>query len=166
MSTDERWSLGVMTTGLSSHTDMTYGGGDRVFMRTVAGPSYSAHHVILNPLMVNSSPELYTKSMSDSWGKRTGENQTMNHHSGGYEFNLKRLLEAEYITFYIAHSEAERQQLIAAVKAKGITHIGGRPIEEIIVTAEQAKATKNFDHIGEELFKDDVPITTLIGAAA
>lgn len=152
-----------MYSGQSSHTDMTYGSGDRVYTRASTSVSWPSGNVIINPLMQASSLEVYTKNSSDSFGDRG----TINHFltKGGHiEYMQKRGYTPEQITFYIVKSESERESAISQLKAMGVTHVGKRPIEEIIVTSSQAQKTANFEDIGIEYFADDIPITQLAPA--
>ncbi len=166
MSTDERWSLGVLTTGLSSWTDMTIGSGDRVYMHPAS--SYPSANVILSPLAVNSNMDVYTKGrvngITDHFGRRSEENKTLIP-TDGFEYMLKRKVEPEQITFWIADSESQREAILKKFKDAGKETIGGRPVADIIVTSEQAKKM-DMSKIGIEHFANDISITKLFGLAA
>lgn len=159
MSIDERWSLGVMTVGTPPYkADMMVGSGDRVYMRPTT--SFGAGQVILSPLAVNTNMDVYTMGQGDNFGRRSESNKMLES-AGHWEYMLKRKVEPEQITFWIAGSEAERQKYIEKFKAKGIDNIGGRPIEEIVVTSEKAKSM-DISTIGIDHFKNDIPLTTIL----
>lgn len=165
MATDERWSLGVNTTGLSSHTDMRIGSGDRVYMRGRNGTP-SSRNVVLNAAMVAMGLEQYNNmnNNGDSFGRR-GSNNTFMTSGTGRETMYKRGFDPEMLTMYAASSDSEAEQIIAALKARGVTHIGGRPIEEIILgpTAANIKVgSDDWYDTGMDIFANDIPITQLI----
>lgn len=161
MSTDERWSLGVMTTGQSSFADMTIGSGDRVYMRPASG--FHAGHVVLSPLAVNSNMDVYTMGHGDNYGRRGDTNKGLLK-SSGWEYMLKRKVEPEQITFWIAGTESQRQDVLKQLADRGVTEVGGRPIADIVVTSEQAQKM-DLDAIGAHQFSGDIPITQLVSAA-
>lgn len=150
MSTDERWSAGIITIGSSSKTDVTNGSGDRVYLqgKTNTPKTGGASGTLwVSAPALNSSTEVYANS-SDNYGKRTKKNDFITQ-GGAYEYMYKRRLEPEQIA-YVFHSSYK--EIIATLKKRGITHIGGRPIEEVIfspmATIPYAPGTPEFENIG------------------
>lgn len=165
LSTDERWSRGVFTWGQSPDRDMQNGAGGHVFLRSNGTRTPDNGSIIFNPAVINASSELYTYGKSDSWGERHTTNIALT--TNGYiEFNYKRMIETDFIGLAVTN---DFQTIIEKLKAMGITHIGGRPIEEVIVSAAKANEitkSKAWLDTGADLFADDVPVTDLIPVTA
>lgn len=161
MSTDERWSLGIFYEGQSSGADMRIGSGDRVYMRGGSSAGES-DHIHMNAAVIAMGLEQYVNQYNsgDNYGRRGTKNQFLVTKQGT-EVMYKRKIEPELLGSFATYSA---EALIKKLKSKGITHIGGRPIEEIILSPEASK--KLFQEqgldLGMEIFKDDVPITELI----
>jgi hypothetical protein len=164
MGADERWSLGVMNQSMSGYADQTIGSGDRIYMRGNHGKSVPGGMVVFSPLMINSGTEVYTNKNndSDSYGRRGSSNKFMET-GAGPEVMYKRKIEPEMISYYIATSSGNRDDILAKLKAAGVTHINGRPIEDIILTSEQFAKLGDISTVGIDFWKDDIPITQLVG---
>jgi hypothetical protein len=164
LSADERWSLGVIDS-LYMHRDMRIGSGDRMYMYSKAGKSYGTGQIVMAAPMIASSLEIYNNYANDSdkYGARGDTNPflTSVQHA---ETMYKRSIERDLITFYVLGTEHEKAALIKQLKARGVTHINGRPIEEIVVTKDEAKAQGDIEDIGKGYWDDAIPITTLVGA--
>ncbi len=141
-STDERWSAGIMYKGLSSDDDMREGSGDRVFLRAGLADTFSGVHgsnYVFHPNEINESLEVYAWD-GDTFGRRKDDNLHIGLHATqeDNEWMYKRRLEPEQIGYY-ATSDYEAR--ITALKDRGITHINGRPIEDIIVPPHKVDFT-------------------------
>lgn len=165
LSSDERYSLGITKSGQSSHTDMTIGSGDRVYMRGTTSPVTG--HVFMNPAVIALGLEQYNNQYNsgDNYGRRGSQNFYMT--SGtGKETMYKRAIDRTFIAGYTAGSDTEAEAIIKKLKSKGISHIGGRPVEEIILGPTQAKykvSSGDWLDTGMEVFENDLPITELLG---
>lgn len=83
----------------------------------------------------------------------------------GKETMYKRRLDPEMLSLYVTQSDSEAEQIIAALKKRGVTHIGGRPVEEIILSQSNANIKIGSDDwldTGMDVFAGDIPITQLI----
>jgi hypothetical protein len=153
-----------MNKALSGDTDQTIGSGDRVYMIGQKPNTVYDGHFLMTPLMINSSTEVYTNKNndSDSYGRRGSSNKFMET-GAGPEVMYKRKIEPEMISYYIATSSGNRDDILAKLKAAGVTHINGRPIEDIILTSEQFAKLGDISTVGIDFWKDDIPITQLVG---
>ena len=119
-------------------------------------------HIHMNAAVIAMGLEQYVNQYNsgDNYGRRGTKNQFLVTKQGT-EVMYKRKIEPELLGSFATHSA---EALIKKLKSKGITHIGGRPIEEIILSPGASK--KLFQEqgldLGMEIFKDDVPITELI----
>lgn len=169
MSTDERWSLGIVTTGASSKTDMQNGAGDRVYMtgHSSSGGWY-ANNIILNGSMVAMSTEIY-RNDSDNFGNRKKTNNFVTS-GAGYEYMYKRMLESAQVSWYTVTEESSRQHVLKILRSKGVEKIANRDIEDVIVTTSWLKdlLEKNPDKFfdtGMDIYENDIPLTQ-VGAPA
>lgn len=185
MATETRWSAGILTSGQSSHTDLMIGSGDRVYTRGRSGaPSYPGT-VAINAAIMGMSMETYTNiaaaggvsfdstgnnisgTSSDSYGRRGGLNKFIEK-VVGHEAMTKRKIDADMIGVYVVGSLGNKEVLIKKLKSRGITKVGSRPIEKVILTNEEAVevvSSADWYQNGMEIFENDIPITTLIGVA-
>lgn len=154
LSTDERWSRGILTTGMSSSTDMSIGSGDRVYLRAGAGSPGGA--IVLNPTAVNRSLDSYSSS-SDGYGskhQRWSEGYT----SGNNETMYKGRIIPEMFGYVLV---SDPDTLIKELKDKGVTMIGTRKVEDIVKKKDSVSA-KDLENLGLD-FDDGVPLTSLGG---
>lgn len=185
MATETRWSVGITTTGQSSHQDLLNGSGDRVYTRgrsSVPGPG----NFSVNAAIMAMSMETYTNiaaaggvafdasgnnsvgSKSDAWGRRGGLNKFIEHTLNA-EAMTKRKINPEMVGLYITKNNAEKESVIKKLKSRGVTHIGSRPVENVIVTpAEAIKISESPDWLttGMDIFDNDIPITALFSGAS
>ena len=129
MATEERWSMGIGTTGMSSSTDVSYGSGNGVYATGRTGSKLSAgsNTVIFSPRALNSSLEVYTNA-GDGYGRRSASN-TFATSGGNHEYMFKSRLSRDQIAYVTV---PDPKFVIAELKKRGVTEINGRPIEDIV----------------------------------
>lgn len=155
LSADERWSLGILNEGLSAHQDIRTGAGDRVYVRGVTGKNPDGRKFIINPTVFAMGMESYTNIAAsgggtidgevinpgtghDAWGKRGNKNKYIET-TAGFEVMYKRAVGTDFISAYVANSQAEKNNIIKKLKKSGVTHIGGRPLDQVILTSSEAQ---------------------------
>lgn len=164
MSTDERWTRGILTKGWSPwDADLRNGAGDRVYVHAHSSGSPDSGQIILNPALMGTSTEGYTMGVGDAFGNRSTTNMFLGK-GGHYEYMFKRMIEVDFIGLVVTSNPDSH---IAELKSKGITHINGIPIEDVIVTPAKAKAivdSPEWYERGLNLLADDIPVTQLLAA--
>lgn len=184
MATETRWSAGVLTAGQSSNTDILIGSGDRVYTRGRKGIPTSGR-IAINAAVMAMSMETYTNisaaggvsfdgsgqgaqgTSSDDFGRRGGFNKFIEN-VVGHEAMTKRKIDPDMIGVYVVGSESAKNTMIKQLKSRGVTHLGNRPVENIIVTETEASHTVGagtWYNTGMDVFAADIPITTLIESA-
>lgn len=141
--TEERWSRGITTNGLSSSTDATRGSGSHIYATGKKGSLGSGHGIYFSAAAYNSSTEIYANA-GDGYGK-WGVNTPWWKTGGAHEYMLKGGLAPEQIGYVVVHNPTS---VIAKLKARGITHIGGRPLEKIIVSSASQGSSTDFNSLG------------------
>jgi hypothetical protein len=137
MGAAERFSVGIYAGGQSKESDMSSGAGSRVYL---SGKTYSAKTDDEGVFMfagdlINQSLDIYTSATTgDSWGYRPVNNSFLTQ-GGMFEYMQKQKLDPRQVA-YIFVSASQRQDILAKLKAKGITEIGGRSVEEIIRSSD------------------------------
>lgn len=146
---DERVSLGIATRGMSTSRDAQIGSADRVYIRGRLGTQLGGS-IVLSPVALNRTLDGYFNP-GDKYGRRSEQNTMPVARPSGEnnEFMIKRKLEASQIA-YIIVNKTEREEIISALKERGVTSIGGRPVEDI-VTSSPPKADASFTSLGVDL---------------
>ena len=139
MATDTRWSAGIHTSGMSSSIDMSYGSGDRVYMyssnqSTVPGSG----QIIFNPVAINRNLDQYATD-GDNYGKRTTNNQWWTRGGGSAQHMYKGKIDPDVIGAVLVQG-GQRDTILKELKKRGITHIGGRPVGDVVVSSYGAGA--------------------------
>ncbi|GEM_PF-1532389 len=155
MSTTERFSRGVVTTGMSSWTDLRTGGADSVFLRLKRWSEGEAGYVVFKPEILDRT-DWYAYNM-DAYGA-TGE-----HNGRSFAKNRmspEEMLEAakagqlsccnelmfrtgvppemiETIVCGGISQKETRKSVIKELHAEGIFEVGGRLLEEILLTESE-----------------------------
>lgn len=160
-SSDERFSLGIMTLGKSSSTDMYNGAGDRVYVTGVTSTHINGD-AILSADTVNRTLDGYVNG-NDGFGHRTAKNNFVKH-GGAYEYMIKRKFEPEQIAYFLIESY-ERQSVLDRLHAAGVTHIGSRPIEEVIVSTPPL-ADDKFQELGSDALAVAGTVGSLLSGSA
>jgi hypothetical protein len=157
MSTDERYSVGILVSGGSSESDVTHDAGNRVYFR-LSNTSDLKGDVAVSAMAVNKRLDNYW-TPGDYWGRRQKDNTAVQYlqNSGG-EFMIKRTIDPEMMSYVLIPSY-QRDQRLKELKAAGITHIGGRPIEEIFVSTDNV-TTDDLGELGAH-YGTEIPITSI-----
>lgn len=147
---DERWSIGIATSGMSTSADARIGSGDRVYLRGRTSTTLGGS-IVLSPIAVNRTLDGYFNN-GDRFGRRSEQNMmvTATPTNDGNEYMIKRKFDATQIG-YILISSGDRDTLIEELKKRGVTSIGGRAIEDIVVVKGTAKADDKFTSLGTDL---------------
>jgi len=158
VSTAQRWKTGMGGKGQSSDDDMASGGAEYVFHHRLAENSafHGLHsalglHIVTGPETLERSD--WHASDDDNFGDtKGGHQQSYYKRAGRYEVLKKYGEISEYMVEHsvgldeiraivCAKGETVRQKLIAELKSRGIHQIGGKPVEQVVVTSiHQARA--------------------------
>jgi hypothetical protein len=145
LSTTTRWSEGVPTSGMSSQTDINTGGADYVFTTPLHGVNSNTHglvpQIFFDPNRVFQRLDFWANS-TDKFGKRFGKDPISAAKPGGYEVMFKGRLSFDDAEVLMVQDEDMRTRIITKLRQKGITQIGGRPLEAVIMTGPDYHAAK------------------------
>lgn len=131
LSTTVRWSEGVPNQGSSSHADIGTGGADYVFLHPQQGYSTGLH---FDAKRMFRRTDFYANHL-DKYGRRLTNVDVLGEiYPGAYETMFKHRVSMDDALGYVVNSSV-RANLLAKLKEAGITHIGGRTIEQFIVTS-------------------------------
>jgi len=144
LSTTTRWSEGIGTNGMSSQSDVPTGGADYVFTKPVAnasakeyGVSGSAPALYFDPLKLYERLDFYA-NQHDAYGKRTPNKDVISAAKvGAYEVMFKHRIAWEDLDVVVMRSDI-RDAVITKLTAMGITTLGGRPLDQVIVVGKKA----------------------------
>jgi hypothetical protein len=137
LSTTTRWTEGIGTSGMSSHTDVATGGADYVFTKPVKNASAKefgtgGYMFYFNPEKMYQRLDFYA-NYSDSYGARKLDQDIIKAaQTGAYELMFKHRVSFDDLDVFIVPSQAERTIIIQKLRQMGITEIGGRPLEAAI----------------------------------
>jgi hypothetical protein len=144
LSTTTRWSEGIGTNGMSSQSDVGTGGADYVFTKPVAnasakeyGVSNSAPALYFDPLKLYQRLDFYA-NQHDAYGKRTPNKDVISAAKvGAYEVMFKHRISWNDLDVIVMRSDI-RDAVITKLTAMGITELGGRPLDQVIVVGKKA----------------------------
>ena len=139
LSTTARWTEGVGVHGQSSARDIETGGADYVFTRPSSndgkkryGTSDYVPTLYFDPLKLYERLDFYA-NYTDKFGARQKNKDVISAAKvGAYEVMFKHRLAWEDLDVMVV-SKRVHTGVIEGLKARGITTIGGRPIEEVII---------------------------------
>jgi hypothetical protein len=142
LSTTARWTEGVGVHGQSSARDIETGGADYVFTRPSSndgkkryGTSDYVPTLYFDPLKLYERLDFYA-NYTDKFGARQKNKDVISAAKvGAYEVMFKHRLAWEDLDVMVV-SKRVHTGVIEGLKARGITTIGGRPIEEVIIIGE------------------------------
>jgi hypothetical protein len=145
LSTTTRWTEGIGGAGMSSMSDVGTGGAEYVFTKPVANASAKVYgvtgpspHILFDPLKVYQRLDFYA-NQQDAYGKRTKNKDVISAaRVGAYEVMFKHRMDWADLDVVVM-SPTMRSMVLGKLKAKGITQIGGRSIEEVFVIGEKQK---------------------------
>ena len=143
LSTTTRWTEGIGGAGMSSMSDVGTGGAEYVFTKPVANASAKVYgvtgpspHILFDPLKVYQRLDFYA-NQQDAYGKRTKNKDVISAaRVGAYEVMFKHRMDWADLDVVVM-SPTMRSMVLGKLKAKGITQIGGRSIEEVFVIGEK-----------------------------
>lgn len=149
MSTTERYDRGIMSDGRSSLSDLVSGGANSVFTTLT---SKIQREFKISPLIVF-KPELFDRTdwysyQDDQFGstkdqdfdeRLSPDELFATRDTSGYfpthnEQMFRTGIGVDYIESVQVDSYYEREKVVQDLKTMGLTEVGGRPIEEIIVS--------------------------------
>jgi cell fate (sporulation/competence/biofilm development) regulator YmcA (YheA/YmcA/DUF963 family) len=139
LSTTTRWTEGIGGHGQSSSTDVGTGGADYVFTRPARntdkktyGTSDWLPTLYFDPLKMYQRLDFYA-NYKDAFGKRSKNKDVISAAQvGAYEVMFKHRVAWDDLDAMVVSKEMH-PGVIEGLKARGITTIGGRPIEEVII---------------------------------
>jgi hypothetical protein len=140
LSTTTRWTEGIGVHGQSSQADVGTGGADYVFTRPVRkadrkkyGTTDWVPTLYFDPKKVYQRLDFYA-NYTDAFGKRSKNKDVISAAQvGAYEVMFKQRLSWDDLDVMVVSKDIHLG-VIEALKAKGINYIGGRPVEEVIIT--------------------------------
>lgn len=134
LSTTTRWSEGIGAHGQSSEPDISTGGADYVFLSPRPYPDGTVSPygttLVLPPEAFMSRIDWWV-NVDDKYGKRSITNPLHNLTPYASEAMLKHRVGWESV-WYLATDSSTREKLLEILRARGVTEIGGRPIEVFI----------------------------------
>jgi ribosomal protein L35AE/L33A len=144
LSTTTRWTEGIGVNGQSSAADIGTGGADYVFTRPVKSADRKRYGttdwvptLYFDPKKVYQRLDFYA-NYTDAFGKRSKNKDVISAAQvGAYEVMFKQRLSWDDLDVMVVSKDIHLG-VIAALKAKGINYIGGRPVEEVIITGTGA----------------------------
>ena len=144
LSTTTRWTEGIGVNGQSSAADIGTGGADYVFTRPVRSADRKRYGttdwvptLYFDPKKVYQRLDFYA-NYTDAFGKRSKNKDVISAAQvGAYEVMFKQRLSWDDLDVMVVSKDIHLG-VIAALKAKGINYIGGRPVEEVIITGTGA----------------------------
>jgi hypothetical protein len=140
LSTTTRWTEGIGISGQSSTADIGTGGADYVFTRPTKSADRKRYGttdwlptLYFDPLKAYQRLDFYA-NYTDAFGKRSKNKDVISAAQvGAYEVMFKQRLAWDDLDVMVV-SKDMHQGVIEGLKARGINYIGGRPIEEVIIT--------------------------------
>lgn len=147
LATTTRWTEGIATHGMSSSADIATGGADYVFLRPRTEGTVRSTYSSAAPMIYFDANKMFQRldfwaNESDKFGKRSGKNPLgqIYNNGGGAEIMFKHRVGYENAKALIVINDQVRAAYIKVFRARGITELGGVPIEQIIHTKESYKA--------------------------
>ena len=140
LSTTTRWTEGIGISGQSSTADIGTGGADYVFTRPTKSADRKRYGttdwiptLYFDPLKAYQRLDFYA-NYTDAFGKRSKNKDVISAAQvGAYEVMFKQRLSWDDLDVMVVSADMH-QGVIEGLKARGIDSIGGRPIEEVIIT--------------------------------
>jgi hypothetical protein len=147
LSTTTRWTEGVGVHGQSSAADIGTGGADYVFTRPTKSADKKRYGttdwiptLYFDPLKAYQRLDFYA-NYTDAFGKRSKNKDVISAAKvGAYEVMFKQRLAWDDLDAMVVSKDIHLG-VIEALKARGINYIGGRPIEEVIITGSGESKT-------------------------
>ncbi|OIV36995.1 hypothetical protein BIV57_13485 [Mangrovactinospora gilvigrisea] len=147
-STERRATMGIQTeVGMSEQSDKYSGGANSVFLRISHSPAHlGAGRLVWDDPSVLLRRSDYYAYDEDNYGISPGKAKALHgmtrdplqiaqHHHSGNEIMFRDgidLLGAEAPSRIMCSAASERDKLLAQFADRGITHLGSRPVEEVL----------------------------------
>jgi hypothetical protein len=151
VATAQRWKTGMGGYGQSSPSDMASGGADYVFHYAFRADKDSAFsglsaghglHIVTGAETLeradwHSCPhDNYGSTINDSFSDRKPRATALNtHKAGSGEVMVQNQVALDDIRAIVCNTAKKRQDAISEFKSLGVHTIGGRPVEEVVVTS-------------------------------
>jgi hypothetical protein len=142
LSTTTRWTEGIGASGMSSSADVGTGGADYVFTKPVKitdAKEFGTNGVVMyfDPVKLYQRLDFYANS-GDNFGKRQVNQDVINAAKvGAYELMFKHRISFDDLDSIVVTNQATRTAVIQKLRQMGITEIGGRPLEAVIIIGSQ-----------------------------
>lgn len=147
MSSNKRFNSGIFTTGMSTSTDFATGGADGVFMRLQSKPSItgsgggSGFRVEIDTAKVMGrmdwwafNHDNYGRAGYDEYSSRWAVGaMKKGSETGGNEVMAPDGVPPSAIRRMVCGSASYRDQVLAELRASGVTKINGKKIEDVVV---------------------------------
>lgn len=138
--TDVRWSEGISASGMSSDADMESEGAHYVFTKVIHGNiagSVGSHTVVIHPVAGLRRLDVYG-NQGDNYGKHNSSTEVYDLMKGNpYEIMFKHTVPLTDMWFVRVGQESQRKALLQELMNRGITEIGGVPIEQFIAKGSE-----------------------------
>jgi hypothetical protein len=138
LSTTVRWTEGVGGKGMSSDSDVATGGADYVFLKPLQNATANEYGSNGNTFMYFDPRKLYKRldfyaNYYDNFGKRKRNHDILTAaKTGAYELMFKHRVSFDALQTFFVSSDAMALSIINLLRSRGITDIGGRPLEDVI----------------------------------
>ena len=165
----ERYQRGIFDDGMSTPKDLKSGGGDSVFTR-VSRPDHARAMmkttILFKPELFDRTDwyaydrDRYGSTEDDEYQQRLTPDQLFSRLADGSlvqssnEQMFRTGIGPDYIQ-EIRVNPAQRDEILAELRAQGVAEIGGRSIEDIVVANENYVAPRPVDPSMEEDWGDD-----------
>jgi hypothetical protein len=138
LSTTVRWSEGVGGKGMSSDSDVATGGADYVFLKPLQNATANEYGSNGSTFMYFDPRKLYRRldfyaNYYDNFGTRKSNHDILTAaKTGAYELMFKHRVSFDALQTFFVSSDAMALSIINLLRSRGITDIGGRPLEDVI----------------------------------
>jgi len=143
LSTTSRWTEGIGTQGMSSEEDIQTGGADYVFTTPSKastidyGTQGMFPYIFFDPIKMFQRLDFYANSY-DGYGERSAKHDVISAAQMGVtqEIMFKGRIAWEDLDSVIV-SEEMMPYIMKKFEAKGVTEIGGRPLDQVFITKRE-----------------------------
>jgi hypothetical protein len=139
LSTTVRWTEGIGGEGQSSEQDVGTGGADYVFttpFSETSGPvefPTSGYNFVFNAAKMFERLDFYS-NQTDEFGRRyKSADVIQGAQAGGYEVMFKHRIGFDALEYIVVTSESRREELLEVLQDRGITRVGDKSIEELVI---------------------------------
>jgi len=146
---DERWSAGIFlngTYGPSSPTDDAKNdAGNRIYFHQSKSNTVSLRPgVIYSPAAILFKQTDWYWTSGDVYGTRNEKNHKFLNYTGNEgQIMVKRMFEGDMWGRVVVKDGTEKD-IVDSLKAQGVTELGGRPVEDVIVEPQSGATVADF----------------------